>query len=292
VVIHLLRYDDFSAQSSRAVEEQLAGMFLKHRIPCTFAVVPFFCAPESLVAAGEVKLTPLPASKADVLKPLLQAGLAEIALHGFAHLALAPVRGYQEFSQRMPRDTQRQLIRRGRSHLESVFGVKVRLFVPPWNRLGSSTAAVLQEEGLLLSSGGPEATDLPLGQLPCPNLISETSCALATARRSRPGQNCVGTVLHDYDFKESNLGVSELTLAAFETELTSWKSGGAVEHRLISDAISPDRELEGQKARANLTLRKVISSSRLRRKFGSKMFGVHWDAKQAERLARLLRFIP
>jgi len=292
VVIHLLRYDDFSAHSSRTVEEQLAGMFLKHRIPCTFAVVPFICAPESLVDAGEVKLTPLPASKADLLKPLLQAGLGEIALHGFSHLALAPVRGYREFSQRMPRDTQRQLIRRGRSHLESVFGVKVRLFVPPWNNLDSSTAAVLQEEGLRLSSGGPEAIDAPLGQLPCPNLISETRCALAAARRSGPGHNSVGTVLHDYDFKESNLGVSELTLAAFEAELACWPSPGAVEHKLISDAISPDRELEDRKARANLALRKVISSSRLRRKFGSKMFGVYWDATQAERLTRLLKFIP
>jgi len=291
VVIHLLRYDDFSAYSSEAVEEKLVGILLRHRIPCTFGVIPFACLPESLLNAGEVKLSPLTAARAALLAPLLKAGLAEIALHGYCHLALAPLRGYQEFSDRMSPEVQRQLIRRGRSHLESVFGVKVRLFVPPWNRLSPSTAAVLQAEGLWLSSGGPEVTasSATLAQLPCPTSLADTGRALATARRFGGDRNCVGTVLHDYDFKESGLGGADFSLDDFDRNLNAWKT---VEHRLISDTISPDTESEGRRARANVELRTVVNSSRLRRKLAGDLLHVYWDAATVSRLIRKLKFIP
>ena len=295
MVTHVLRYDDFSAASSDAVEERLAGIFLKHRVPCTFGVIPFVCAPENLVHAGEIKLSPLSTTKAALLKPLLQAGLAEIALHGYAHLALAPVRGYQEFSERMPRETQRQLIRRGRSHLEDTFGIKVRLYVPPWNKLAPTTATVLQDEDLLLSSGAPELNtsgNLNLRQLPCPTSIGDTGRVLATARRHGHDGNCVGTILHDYDFKESGLDTSNYSIAQFEENLGGWKNAGEVVHKLIPDAISPDRELESKKAAANSNLMKTIRSSRLRRKLFSDRLEVYWDADTAQHLAARLKFVP
>ena len=295
MVTHLLRYDDFSACSRSAIEEKLAGIFLNLRVPCTFGVIPFVCAPENLVTAGEVKLTPLTAAKAALLKPLLQAGLGEIALHGYAHLALAPVRGFQEFSDRMPRETQRLLIRRGRSHLEDMFGVKVALYVPPWNKLGPITATVLEEEGLLLSSGGPEVANsgrLNLGQIPCPTSLGETSRALATARRFGRNGNCVGTILHDYDFKESLLDTSTFTVADFENLVGRWKNTNQVEHKLISSVISPDRESESKKTLANSNLRKTISSSRLRRKLFLGMYDVYWSTPTAERLTQMLKCVP
>lgn len=295
MVIHLLRYDDFSAGSSQAVEEKLAALFLQHRVPCTFGVIPFVCAPESLLNAGEVKLSPLLPDKAALLKPLVQAGLAEIALHGYAHLALAPVRGHQEFSQRMPGEIQRQLIRRGKDHLENVFGVGVRLFLPPWNKLAPSTAVVLQEEGLLLSSGGPEiaaAGEFRLDQLPCPTGISETGRALATARRHGRGQNFVGTVIHDYDFEESNLGAAAFTLAEFETQLGQWQQPGGVEQRLISDTILAHHQSVGEMALANFNLRKTVNGSRLRRKIASPWLDVYWNPQTAHRLARFFKFVP
>ncbi len=152
MAIHVLRYDDFSACSSTRVEEGLVAMLLRHRIPCTFAVIPFACDADALLNGGEVKLCPLPGSKAAVLRPLLREGLAEIALHGYCHLTVAAIKGYQEFSDRMPKATQRRLMERGRRHLEDIFGLAVRLYVPPWNALGATTADVLREEGLCVSS--------------------------------------------------------------------------------------------------------------------------------------------
>jgi len=295
MVTHVLRYDDFSACSSAAVEERLAVIFLKHRVPCTFGVIPFACMPENLINAGEIKLNPLSPARADLLKPLLQAGLAEIALHGYAHLALAPMRGLQEFSQRMPRDTQRQLIQRGRAHLENLFGVRVRLYVPPWNKLAPATAAVLKEEGLYVSSGGPEVASpecLSLGQLPCPTLIDETSRALAAAQRHGAGRNCVGTVLHDYDFKESNLGTSTYSLNEFDAAVARWKNASPVDCKLISDMIAANPDAGGQKALANFNLRRTINARRFRRKLAGSLLNVYWNPQTAGKLAGRLKFVP
>ena len=130
-VFHAFRYDDFSAASCTVVEERLVEMLLTHAIPCTFAAVPFVCDPSSLLSGGTITLVPLPKSKADLLKPLLRRKLAEVALHGYAHLSLSRIRGQQEFSDAMPIATQRALLRRGKEHLEDVFETSVRLFVPP-----------------------------------------------------------------------------------------------------------------------------------------------------------------
>src|SRR5262249_14502487 len=149
--VHVLRYDDFSAASCSMVEEALVELLLRHRVPCTFAAIPFVCDPEELLHGGIVRLRPLSRQKAQILQPLLDAGLGEVALHGYAHLALSGLREQQEFSDAVPRETQRALISQGRAQLEDAFGAEVRVFVPPWNRLSPSTAALLRDEGFMVS---------------------------------------------------------------------------------------------------------------------------------------------
>ena len=119
------------------------------------------------------------------------------------------MRGYQEFSDRMPVETQRRLIQRGRRHLEELFGVKVRVYVPPWNRLSASTAVVLKEEEFLLAGDFhdmPDARVLAVAQLPSATGIAETEQALRMACRLGGKETTVGTMIHDYDFAESEYG--------------------------------------------------------------------------------------
>lgn len=291
--IHVFRYDDFSACSSSEVEENLIGLFLKHRVPCTFAVVPYVCDPQSLLAGSEIRLQPITKSKADLLQPLLKASLAEIALHGYSHLTLAPVRGYQEFSQRMSGETQRQLLQRGRKCLEDVFDVKVKLYVPPWNNLAPSTVAALREEEFWLSGNIPDSADseyCELRQMPCDTTIAQTSRALDTAQWLG-GSNVVGTILHDYDFVESKLGVSKFTIPQFDELLASWKSRKNVEQRLISTVLQKDGMPSGR-IRSNTNLKVSINRSRLRRKLLSRIKEVYWSVSAATRLAGLIKFLP
>jgi hypothetical protein len=293
-VIHIVRYDDFSAASHAGVEEALFDIFLRYRIPCTVAAIPFVCDPESLLKEGGVKLSPFPGEKARLLDGLLKAGLAEVALHGFSHLALAPMRRQQEFSDAMPVETQRALIRRGRRHLEDVFGVKVRLFVPPWNRIGASTAAVLRDEGLMMSGDlrNDGYQDCELTQAPCATLIQETEKALFVAQRLGGRSNVVGTMIHDYDFVESGHQAGNLKIAAFEAIVSAWSKMSNVRRQLVTDAIPDDRESAMERLRANMQLCQRLRTSRLGRRLLPSAGLVYWDAARARRLGALVKLLP
>lgn len=293
-VIHVVRYDDFSAASHTGVEGALFDIFLRNRIPCTVAVIPFVCDPEDMLKLGEVKLAPFPREKARLLAPLLTEGLAEVALHGYTHLALAPMREYQEFSDAMPVETQRALIRRGRQHLEDVFGMKVRLFVPPWNRMGVTTAAVLREEGLMVSGeiSADNNQDFDLAQAPCATLIQETERALQAAYIFGGCGNVVGTMIHDYDFAESGYKVSSLKIAEFESVASAWSRMCHVRRMLVTDAILGNDEPAAERALANTRLHQRLGASFLGRRLLSSAASVYWNTRQARRLAGLAGFLP
>ena len=50
------------------------------------------------MSRGAVQLRAFPVSKVTLIRSLLDAGLAEVALHGYSHLALSPMREQQEFA--------------------------------------------------------------------------------------------------------------------------------------------------------------------------------------------------
>jgi peptidoglycan/xylan/chitin deacetylase (PgdA/CDA1 family) len=289
--IHCLRYDDLCAHSDCALEERLIELFLRNRVPCTFGVVPFACDPASLLAAGEIELNPLTDIKVNLLKPLLAAGLAEVALHGYSHLALAPIRGHHEFSSRMPKETQRRLLQRGRAHLEDCFGLKIRLFIPPWNNISPVTIEVLQEEGLLLSAGFMNQ-DPVISQYPCTVSAAETAGALRAARRWGGKSAGVGTLLHDYDFRESGLGTSTLTLPEFENMIQDWKKGKDVRFRLVSEVLQDNPAGQSARDQGNFRLRSVMNRSRLGRRLFRSAHLVYWEAGTAARLAAIMGCLP
>jgi|SRR5215831_1643570 len=293
-VIHIIRYDDFSAASHTGVEEALFDIFLRHRIPCTVAVIPFSCDPENLLKCGVVIPSPFPREKARLLNELLKSGLAEIALHGYSHLALSPFREYQEFSDAMPVETQRALIRCGRQYLEDIFGVKVQLFVPPWNRLGASTAGVLREEGLMVSGElrADNNQDFELAQAPCATPIKETEQALLAAQWFGGHGNIVGTMIHDYDFVEGGYKVGSLRITEFEVIAGAWSKIRNARRMLITDAILGNDGPVAERARANTQLRQRLGASRLGRRLLSRATAVYWSTRDARRLAMLAGFLP
>jgi hypothetical protein len=268
---------------------------MRHHIPCTFAVIPFACDPLSLLREGEVKLCPLTGAKASVLQPLLREGLAEIALHGYCHVTFSAVKGYQEFSDRMPMETQRRLILRGRQHLEDVFGVKVRLYVPPWNVLGSTTATVLMEEGFCISSNSEYMLDAKvaeLAQLPSATGIVETNRALLLARCLGREYSTVGTMIHDYDFLESDAGIALPKLEQFEKLLCDPPEMRKASRRLISIAMLESPEIGATRFQANRRFQACLQRSRICRRVLRGLRDVYWDTKSALRLARLIKCIP
>jgi len=292
-VSHVLRYDDFCACSSSGLEERLFEVLLRCHTPCTIAVIPFVCDPRDLLKSGLVRLRPFLKSNAKVLEPLIKAGLAEIALHGYSHLSLSTVRGHQEFSDAMPSAIQRALLRQGREHLQDTFEIPVRLFVPPWNRLSATTATVLREEGFWLSGAVTEtgpAEIFEIAQVPCSTLIGNTTAALRFARWWGEN-NIVGTMIHDYDFKESGHTLAGISLEQFESLLTRWSEMHFVRCTLVSTSIPKNEKIGRDRALANAALHRNINSSYAARRFLHSAREVYWNAATALRLSRLAQVL-
>jgi hypothetical protein len=195
----------------------------------------------------------------------------------------------------MPVETQRRLIQRGRRHLEDLFGLKVGLYVPPWNRLAPSTAMVLKEEEFLLAGDIhelPDARVLAMAQLPSATGIAETERALRMARRLGENESTVGTMIHDYDFAESEHGNDSLNLERFETLIQRWQALPGIRRQLISRTILEAPADGGNRIRANCSFRQSLRASRVGRKVMSGFRDVYWDAQTAWRLAHFVKFIP
>lgn len=265
MVHHTIRYDDLSAVSDTTAERGLIELLLRYRVPCTFAAVPFTCDPQSLLNAGEVRLLPFPTEKVKLLQPLLFENLAEIALHGYAHLMLSQRRGQREFCDQMSIETQRALIRKGRAHLENVFETPVRLFVPPWENLDRSTMSVLKEEGLAVPTGTSVS-------------IQQTRGVLLTARRLTLGRSSVATIMHDYDLCD---------MADFERILRSWVEITGIERHVVGDQLYDASREEG-----NTSFRAALNSSRIGRRVMRDTQLIDWDCDTAKWLSRWAVCLP
>lgn len=291
---HVLRYDDFSSSSDARLEEEIVKLLLQYGMPCTFSVVPFACDPGDFLKNGAVTLRPLSRSKANILRPLLDRGLGEVALHGYAHLAFSKIRGEEEFSDRMPYVTQESLLMRGKRHLEDVFNTSVRVFVPPWNRLSSTTARLLKDKGWLLSGGILSSEDRigsAVPQVPCRTQIADTSAAVRRAARS--GQdNLVGTLFHEYDFLESDYPGSRMSLSEFRTHLDDWLAIPHVEHLLMTDAISRHCSDNGERVIKNGLLHEGLQRSRIARWIFSSRAEIYWNVQKARRLGFMIAALP
>jgi len=133
---------------------------------------------------------------------------------------------------------------------------------------------------------------LALAQLPSATEIRDTEHALQAVRRFGRPESTVGTMLHDYDFAESGLGVSSLELGQFEKLLGRWQKLPGIRRQLISKTILETPADGGDRIRANCQFRKSLQRSRIGRRVFAAFRDVYWDARTAWRLARMAKFIP
>ncbi len=104
-----------------------------------------------------------------LLEPLARHPGAAVLVHGWAHQNHAPAGVKKaEFGDTRPATDRRDDAARGLDRLRALYGPRVLpLFVPPWNRLGADTPALLLAAGYLAVSGfGPRtAAQAPPGLL-------------------------------------------------------------------------------------------------------------------------------
>lgn len=259
-MIHAFRYDDFSSVSSAEVEERFFGLLAARGMKCTVAVVPA-ALPSSWEPAGSIPLRVLTAERARSLCAWVDRGVAEVALHGYAHAASSSTRGMAEFGNAVSRNEQRALLAAGRRILEDLFGGIAPIFVPPWNVYTAETLRVLKETGFsILSAAAAGASDEDgIRFLPATATPERSVAAVRSGLKRDSSRGIVVTNVHDYDFEAAGFG-SGRSWAWWERELSSLAAIPGVEHLRLGDvAANPETDLGARRLRYNALLRERVT---------------------------------
>jgi hypothetical protein len=211
-----LRYDDCSALSPAILEDSILAVCARTGTPVTFGVVPAIGIGDNR-KSEPVGDSTLPPGRKRSLKAAREAGILDIALHGYAHRAATSDRRGEFIGVTQARQT--ELIRLGLREIESFAG-PVSTFIPPWNAYDAATLKALQANGFRTLSGdlaGIAKPGIPLRYVPATCLIPDLRDAVLAARRS--GGGTVVAYFHPYEFTDFDPKRGSFSFADFAADL-------------------------------------------------------------------------
>jgi hypothetical protein len=247
------RYDDFSALSPFRVDSALALLFRKHRMRCSFAVIP-------LVTEGNYR-DPSPRGWHELdrsRRTLLRTGAADssidVVLHGLHHRSNGLGAPHSEF-RGLSFEMQLEKLQQGQRLLEEVIARPVMTFVPPWNTYDEATLRAMATCGISCISanrfGSVPGRRGGVSFLPITADILDLKSAIACAQQSGDEEAVVGALLHPYDFLESDDERGRLTLQDMDA-LLGWLSAQSdVEVSSLSGMLGQTRDLSRSRFAAN-----------------------------------------
>lgn len=202
----VFRLDDYSAISDSEFENKLLSLMDKYNVPCTFGVVPFVYEDE-WDPSPQVE-HPLTQEKIDLIKPFVEKGLVEVALHGYHHhTQKIRLNGHipGEFYG-IPIEQQFNMIKRGKGFLEDAFSYDVTTFIPPWNTYDENTLIALEQNGFRCISTGPRFGPVSQGEklayIPALCKLSKTKDVLEELQLLNESSASVVVWFHQYELAE------------------------------------------------------------------------------------------
>jgi predicted deacetylase len=215
------RYDDYCATSDATVDNGLIQLFGKHGFCCTFAVIPRVTEgnyrdpqPRGSLALDETRQKALAAAA--------QAGIVDVALHGYEHRSNGLAMPHSEF-RGLEYEVQSDKIRLGKAILEEIIARPVLSFVPPWNTYDQHTLRALDDNGLRCLSAnryGPVIDTVDAMRfLPITAELTDLESAVEAARGSGDDDPVIGVLMHPYDFRESGDERAQVDLPKLDRKL-------------------------------------------------------------------------
>lgn len=247
-IIHVIfRYDDFSSSSPTEMEEKIIAVFKKHDASLTISVIPFVASKNVLAPSPQPHL-PLQEDKAAILRQGHYDGVVEIALHGHSHQSTRPDRG-SEFAG-LGQAAQLAKLSAARSYLERTIGVRIPVFVPPWNAYDHETLAALEELGFTALSAdcrGMASRDSTLAFVPATCALHQLQDAIRIARKSHDDQPVVVVLFHVYDFLEHDARQGRLSLHGLDSLLAWLAAQDDVRILSMTQALERGLDLSGRR---------------------------------------------
>ena len=196
----IFRYDDYSYSSNIVFEQSLLKIFSKYKIPITLGVIPYEYNdnnPNEL----NLKNISLIQKKIYILKTGIDTNLIEIAQHGHSH------HNYQktpraEF-QGIQKKNQEKLIVDGKKLIEKVFRLKLKTFIPPWNRYNKDTVQIIESNGFENLSAGEKGLCIEsnlINYIPSTCNIKEFIEIINNNIFEKNNNATFIVLLHEYDF--------------------------------------------------------------------------------------------
>lgn len=215
------RYDDYSATSDPTVDNGLIGLFRKHGLCCTFAVIPRVTEGNYRDPRPRPSLE-LDASRRQALAAAVRDGSVDVAQHGFEHRSNGRGMPHSEF-RGDSFAVQAEKIGRGKALLEEIIGRPVLSFVPPWNTYDEDTLKALHESGIQCLSAnryGPLVSAIETMRfLPITVELPDLESAVAAARTRPQDDPVIGVLMHPYDFRESGDQRAQVDLDVLDGKL-------------------------------------------------------------------------
>jgi peptidoglycan/xylan/chitin deacetylase (PgdA/CDA1 family) len=219
----VFRFDDTSAKSNIEIDLMVINEFKKHKMRCTFGVIPFICEKNSHDPSLQNN-TALSATKIKLLKQAIEDGFLEIALHGYSH----QTNRFQkegEYSEFVGLDYESQLIRarEAKQFLEDKFSRSVTIFVPPWNSYDTNTIKALEKlefKHLSADIYGIALDNGLLRYIPATCGLKDLKKAISQARKSKDRSPVIVVLFHAYNFKESHDPGAKMAFSEFSEILS------------------------------------------------------------------------
>jgi peptidoglycan/xylan/chitin deacetylase (PgdA/CDA1 family) len=218
----VFRYDDYSSNSDTEIELKIINTFRSINAPITFGVIPYSFLGDTYDGSTNVG-GPLPTKKTEFLKEGIAEGILEIGMHGFNHQNNNSNQS-SEFSG-LDYENQFEKLKKGKSYLESILGLPITIFIPPWQSYDLNTLRALEVLNFSTLSayknGGEAEKTSNLNFIPSTCFLSDLKTGVIAAREVSFNQPLLVVLLHDDDFVEV-AGVKGSTTHKEFSDLMSW----------------------------------------------------------------------
>jgi hypothetical protein len=153
----------------------------------------------------------------DLLRQAVDDGYIEPAVHGLTHHTWKQLPRYGTEFAGLPQDTQYQILREAKDHVEQLVGRATPVFVPPWNSFDEATVRAAGQAGFEMISAGllePVANPTDIAMVPATIEAVHLKQMLDAGQTVPPGSALV-LLVHAPDFRVADPHAGYLDLNEF-----------------------------------------------------------------------------